>query len=185
MTEPVVVTPADIVWKHPAHMLALGFGSGLFPAAPGTIATLWAWLVFLMIDPLMSDLAWSVLFILGLVLGAKACTITGKALGKTDSSAMVWDEIIAFWLILWCLPRVSDPAGFYTLGIVPEWLLQCLAFVMFRFFDIAKPSPIRLVDRRTTDGWGVMMDDLIAAGYTLLVCAVLLRVTHFLEPWVL
>jgi phosphatidylglycerophosphatase A len=178
-------TPADLVWKRPAHALSLGFGSGLFPAAPGTIATLWAWVVFLMIDPFVSDWAWALIFVAGLVLGAKACTITGLALGKTDSSNIVWDEILAFWLVLWCLPRLSDPAGFHTLGIMPEWLLQCLAFGLFRFFDIAKPAPIRMVDRRTRNGWGVMLDDLIAAGYTLLVCAVVLRLVHYLEPWLI
>lgn len=179
----VAVTPAAIFMRHPAHMLSLGFGSGLFPLAPGTIATLWAWIVFLMIDPVMNDVAWGVVLALGLLLGVKACTLTGRALGQVDSSAMVWDEIIAFWLVLWILPKASDPAGFYAMGSVPEWLIQGMGFVLFRFFDIAKPAPIRKIDRLSRDGWGVMLDDLVAAAYTLFACAVLLRAVHLIEAW--
>jgi len=177
------LNPAEVIWRHPAHLLSLGFGSGLFPVAPGTIATLWAWVVFLMIDPVMSDTAWVILLVVGTVVGARACTITGRALGKVDSSAMVWDEIIAFWLVLWLLPRASDPAGLHTLGHVPEWLLELVAFGLFRFFDIVKPPPIRAIDRRSHDGWGVMFDDLVAAAYTLFSCALILRLAHYLPGW--
>jgi phosphatidylglycerophosphatase A len=175
--------PSDILWRHPAHVLALGFGSGLFPVAPGTIATVWAWVVFLMIDPLMTDVAWALVIVVGTIIGARACTITGRALGKTDSSAIVWDEIIAFWCVLWVLPRASDPAGFHALGSVPEWALQICAFLFFRLFDIAKPPPIRRIDRMTRDGWGVMIDDLLAAAYTLLSCAVVLRLANLAVTW--
>jgi len=177
------VRPADIVWTHPAHMLSLGFGSGLFPVAPGTIATLWAWVTFLALDLWLSDTAWALLLVAGFFLGVRACTKTGKALGQSDASSMVWDEILAFWLVLWLLPRMGDPAGLHTLGSMPEWLLQLIAFCLFRFFDIAKPPPIRFVDRRTRDGLGVMVDDLIAACYSLMVCAVILRAVHYLDLW--
>jgi phosphatidylglycerophosphatase A len=175
--------PAALFRKHPLHMISFGFGSGLFPFAPGTVATLWAWLAFLMIDPIMSDLGWAMLLSLGLVIGVRACTETGRALGRVDASSMVWDEIIAFWFVLWVLPKASDPAGFYAMGSLPEWLIQLTAFGFFRFFDIAKPAPIRAIDRASRDGWGVMLDDLVAACYTLLACAVLLRVAHLIEAW--
>lgn len=180
---PGPINPADIIWKHPAHMLSLGFGSGLFPVAPGTIATLWAWVVFLMIDPFMSDVAWAVVVALGLWFGAMACTLTGRALQKPDASAMVWDEILAFWIVLWVLPRSSDPAGLYALGSMPEWMMQVIAFVLFRFFDIVKPAPIGAIDRRSKGGWGVMADDLVAAAYALLGCAIVLRAFHLFEVW--
>ncbi len=176
-------TPARIFMQHPLHMLSLGYGSGLFPYAPGTVATCWAWLVFLVLDPIMSDVAWVVLLLAGLAIGVKACTFTGRALGRVDASAMVWDEIIAFWLVLWILPKASDPAGFYAMGDVPEWAIQAMGFAFFRFFDIVKPPPIRRIDRMSRDGWGVMADDLVAAGYTLLACAIVLRAIHLIMAW--
>lgn len=180
---PQAVLPDDIFMRHPLHMISLGYGSGLSPVAPGTVATLWAWLVFLMIDPLMSDLAWGAVLVLGLLVGVRACTFTGRALGRVDDSAMVWDEIIAFWLVLWVLPKATDPAGYFAMGGVPEWAIQAVGFLLFRFFDIVKPAPIRRIDRMSRDGWGVMLDDLVAAGYTLLACAVLLRAAHLLAHW--
>lgn len=177
------IQPAILFKQHPLHMISFGFGSGLFPFAPGTIATLWAWIVFLMIDPIMSDLGWAVLLLVGLVMGVRACTETGRALGKTDASSIVWDEVIAFWLVLWILPKASDPAGFYAMGSVPEWLIQLVGFALFRFFDIVKPAPIHAIDRASRDGWGVMLDDLVAACYTLLACAALLRAVHLAETW--
>jgi phosphatidylglycerophosphatase A len=174
---------AAIIFRHPLHMVSFGFGSGLFPFAPGTVATLWAWIVFLMIDPFMTDFAWGVTLFVGLLIGVRACTFTGQSLGKVDASSMVWDEIIAFWLVLWVLPKATDPAGFHAMGNVPEWMIQGCGFLLFRFFDIVKPAPIRTIDRLSKDGWGVMLDDLVAAFYTLLVCAVLLRLIHLLQAW--
>jgi phosphatidylglycerophosphatase A len=171
------------LWSHPAHLISFGFGCGFFPVAPGTIATLWAWIVFLMIDPIMTDFSWAVLIGSGVVVGAVACTVTGRALGRADDGSMVWDEIVAFWLVLWILPKASDPAGIHAMGDVPEWLIEAVGFVLFRFFDIVKPPPIRTIDRLSRDGWGVMLDDLVAAAYTLLSCAVLLRLAHLLEAW--
>ncbi len=174
---------STLVLKHPAHAISFGFGSGLSPIAPGTVATLWAWLVFLMLDPIMTDFTWGALLLAGLIVGVRATTFTGKALGQPDASSMVWDEIIAFWLVLWVLPKASDPAGFYAMGSVPEWMIQLAGFVLFRFFDVVKPAPIRTIDRLSKDGWGVMLDDLVAAAYTLLACAVLLRAVHLWEAW--
>jgi phosphatidylglycerophosphatase A len=150
-----------LMMSHPAHQLALGFGSGLVRPAPGTWGTLFAWLVFAVLDPWMSDLAWALLIGTGFALGAPAAARTGRALGRPDHGAIVIDEIVAFWLVLWLLPG----------GV----LTQAAAFAGFRLFDILKPPPIRTVDRRFKGGVGVMLDDLIAAFYTLLAAAVLMR----------
>ena len=150
-----------LMMSHPAHQLSLGFGSGLVPFAPGTWGTLAAWLLFVVIDPWLSDALWAGLIGITFFLGAAASARTGRALGRPDHGAIVIDEIVAFWLVLWLLP-----AGVFT---------QAVAFVGFRLFDILKPPPIRNVDRRLKNGIGVMLDDLIAAFYTLLAAAVLMR----------
>jgi len=172
--------PWGLMRSHLAHWISFGFGSGLSPVAPGTVATLWAWLSFLVIDAYVSDIGWMVLLVTGFILGVWACTFSGRALGETDNSSIVWDEIIAFWLVLWVLPKASDPAGLAVLGRVPEWAIQSVGFALFRFFDIAKPAPIGWVDAVTRDGFGVMADDLIAAGYTLLVAAVLFTLVQWM-----
>jgi len=140
-----------------SRWIALGSGAGLSPVAPGTVGTLWAWAAFLWIDPWLVDSEWALLILFGTVLGIVACRRTGEALGVQDHGAIVWDEVIAFWLILWVLN-----------GSFPQ---QVTAFLVFRFFDIAKPPPIRWIDRTVGGGWGVMADDLAAALMTLLVLA--------------
>ncbi|MGZ8274332.1 MAG: phosphatidylglycerophosphatase A family protein [Burkholderiaceae bacterium] len=148
--------------SHPAHQLSLGFGSGLIRPAPGTWGTLFAWLVFVVLDPWLADAAWAAVIAATFFLGAAAAERTGKALGRPDHGSIVIDEIVAFWLVLWLVP-----GGVFT---------QAVAFVGFRLFDILKPPPIRAVDQRFKNGVGVMLDDLLAAFYTLLGAAVLARV---------
>jgi len=149
-------------FSHPAHVVAFGFGTGLAPFAPGTAGTLAAWAIgwaALAYWPPQALLALAgVLFIAGVW----ACEVTGRHLGVADHGAMVWDEIVAFLLVLAIVPR--------ELG----W--QAAAFVAFRFFDIVKPPPIRYFEKRYVGGFGVMFDDLVAAGYTLLALALLKRV---------
>ena len=144
-------------FSHPAHAIALGFGAGLSPFAPGTVGTLVAWplgwYASSVMPPALLAAAMAPLFVLGIW----ACALTGRHLGVADHRAMVWDEIVAFLLVLAIVPRTF------------AW--QLAAFVLFRFFDIAKPPPIRALERRYHGGFGVMFDDLIAAGYTLLVLA--------------
>jgi phosphatidylglycerophosphatase A len=167
-----------------SRWIALGFGSGLAPFSPGTFGTLWAWVSFLVIDAWLSQwsavvsgskllqgsvfesfalsiLAWPLLLIVGLLLGVWACARCGRDLGVSDHGSMVWDEVIAFWLILW-VANAPGRSGFST---------QLVLFVLFRFFDILKPPPISYYDATLKGGWGVMIDDLIAAFYTLLVLA--------------
>ena len=154
--------------SHPAHVIALGFGSGLSPVAPGTVGTLWAWLAFLVLQPRLDDVQWAMLLAAGLVVGWWACTITARNLGVADPSPVVWDEVIAFWLILWLVM----PAG---------WWGQLWAFALFRFFDAAKPGPVAWADqlfkaRRGhpigwAQGFGILFDDLVAALCALMVMA--------------
>ncbi len=152
--------------SHPAHWLALGFGSGLAPLAPGTFGTLLGWASYVAIAPRVPLWAWIALLVAGFAAGCWACEKTGRDLGVADHGAMVWDEIIAIWLVLLCTPA----------GIV--W--QAFAFTLFRGFDIVKPPPIRVFERRFKtgrwSGFGVMGDDVIAAFYTLLVLAAAVRV---------
>jgi phosphatidylglycerophosphatase A len=162
-----------LMWAHPAHLMALGFGSGLSPKAPGTVGTLWGWVSFVLIQQLLgggvvADRFWAVTLVLGWFVGCWACARTARAMGVSDPGSVVWDEIWAFWLILWVVSPV-------------DWRGQLLAFVLFRFFDAVKPGPVAWADQRfklqpgQTIGWaqglGIMFDDLVAAGCTLVVMA--------------
>lgn len=141
---------------HPAHMLALGFGSGLAPFAPGTFGTLMGVPIFFLLHALSSNTA-SLIALLGagFMLGIWASARTARALGVADHGAIVWDEIVAFGLVL-----VFTPASVLWYGV---------AFAAFRFFDIVKPWPIRQCDRRLKNGFGVMFDDVLAALYAVAV----------------
>jgi phosphatidylglycerophosphatase A len=148
---------------HPAHLLALGFGSGLAPIAPGTCGTLWAWLAYLVLQLWLPPAMLGWLILASLAVGWWACTRTARDLGLADPGAVVWDEVVAFWLVLWLLA----PAGAWT---------QVCAFLLFRFFDAAKPGPVGWADRRVKGGgwrggFGILLDDLVAAFCTLLVLA--------------
>ncbi|MDP1929570.1 MAG: phosphatidylglycerophosphatase A [Thiobacillus sp.] len=144
------------LFAHPAHLIAFGFGSGLAPKAPGTVGTLLGWPLLWLIVAAVPDLPNQLILLMAsFLLGIWACGKTGRALGVADHGGMVWDEIVAFALVL-----LFTPAGVVWAGI---------AFLLFRFFDIIKPWPIRLADRRLKNGFGVMFDDLLAAGYALAV----------------
>jgi phosphatidylglycerophosphatase A len=154
---------ARFMLAHPAHLLAQGFGSGLSPVMPGTSGTLLAWLSFNVLSTrwpeFFTPLNWGLIIVAGFFVGIWACRKTGRDLGIADHGSMVWDEIVAFWLVL----LFVMPGSFTT---------QLCAFVLFRFFDMVKPPPIRYFDRRFKGGLGVMWDDIFAAFYTLLVFAV-------------
>lgn len=149
--------------RHPAHWLGLGFGSGLAPVAPGTAGTLWAWAVFVLLQQVFSPLQLGWLIAASIPVGWWACTVTARNLGIDDPGCVVWDEVVAMWLILWLMA----PA---------HWSGQLLAFALFRLFDAAKPQPVRWADQcfkgsGWRGGWGIMFDDLVAAFCTLLVLA--------------
>ena len=144
------------VFSHPAHAVAFGFGAGLVPFAPGTAGTALGWAIGWALGGLQPGLVLLTVLV-SFVVGIWACDVTGRHLGVADHSAMVWDEVVAFLLVLAIVPRSL------------AW--QAVAFAAFRFFDIAKPAPIRYFERRYGGGFGVMFDDLVAAAYTLLVLA--------------
>jgi len=143
--------------RHPAHVIALGAGAGLAPVAPGTAGTLLTFPLYWLLAATCTAGISLVVIAGSFVLGIWACGATGRALGVADHGAMVWDEVVAFALVL-----VFTPAG---------WQWQAFAFLLFRLFDILKPPPIRYFDRRLKSGFGVMFDDLLAAFYTLIVLA--------------
>lgn len=145
------------VWRHPAHWLAFGGGIGLLPVAPGTAGTLLALPLFWLLAPLLAAFELLALIAAMFVAGIWACDRAGRALGVADHGGMVWDEIVAFMLVLF-----FTPDNLY-------W--QACAFLLFRLFDILKPPPIAYYDRTFKNGFGVMLDDLIAAFYTLMLLA--------------
>jgi phosphatidylglycerophosphatase A len=168
--------------SHPAHFIALGFGAGLAPRAPGTFGTLVAipivWLALLAVpQDLVAFMALVVAFmaIPAFFLGVWACTITGRDLGVEDHGCMVIDEIVAF--IPLC--ALSMPGALGTHNPV----LLAIAFALFRFFDIVKPPPIRALERNVRGGLGVMMDDVVAAFYAYIafafVVVIAVNVLHF------
>ena len=148
---------------HPAHFIALGAGSGLPRWAPGTMGTLWAWAVFALLAPYLGDMGWALLIGGGTLVGWWACTVTANHMGIADSSHIVWDEVLAFWLILWLI----TPTGFWT---------QLAAFALFRLFDAVKVGPMAWADQTfkgfgPRGGFGILLDDFAAALCTLLVMA--------------
>ena len=151
---------------HPLHWVSLGLGAGLLRPGPGTWGTALAWAIFAVIAPGgATDPATALgIVALALIVGAWAAEHTAAMLGETDPGTIVVDEMVAFWLVL-----VLLPAGEHAF-----WM-QAAAFVLFRFFDITKPPPIRAIDRRWKNAVGVMADDLVAAFYTLVVIALAMR----------
>ena len=153
-----IVRPnAEFLLSHPAHFVALGFGTGLSPLVPGTVGTLLAFPLYAVLAQRLSPelLAGAIAGLFAI--GVWACGRAGRDLGAADHGSMNWDEIVAFLAVLLFTP--------------PGVAWQAFAFLAFRAFDIAKPPPIRHVDRMVKGGLGVMLDDVIAAFYTLLVLA--------------
>lgn len=141
---------------HPAHLIAFGLGTGLAPRAPGTVGTLLGLPLYAAIVAAAPDLP-NRFALLGsaFLLGIWACGRAGRALGVPDHGGIVWDEIVAFALVLLYTP--------------PGWAWMALAFALFRLFDILKPWPIRYFDSHLKNGFGVMFDDLLAAGFAIAV----------------
>jgi len=139
--------------KHPAHFLALGFGSGLAPKAPGTFGTIVGLPLFYLIAHYSLNIQLSIIALL-FIIGIYFCDVTGKALGVSDHGSIVWDEIAAMMLVLTITPM--------------HWLWWLIAFGLFRLFDIWKPFPIRQCDAKLKGGFGVMFDDLLAAVYAMI-----------------
>jgi len=138
---------------NPIHFLALGFGSGLAAKAPGTFGTIAAIPLVLLMTPL--SLPWYLgLTILSVVVGFYICDKAAKDMGVHDHGAIVWDEVAGLLITM-----IAAPAGW-------QWLLA--GFVLFRFFDILKPWPIRWLDAKVHGGFGIMIDDVLAGIFSLI-----------------
>jgi phosphatidylglycerophosphatase A len=135
------------------------------------MGTLFAWAVFAVLQHRLTEWQWGVLIGISIVIGWWACTLTARHMHVKDPGSIVWDEVAAFWLVLWLV----SPTGYWG---------QAAAFLLFRYFDAAKPGPVAWADQLfhqvdpATDpaawrkaGWGIMLDDLVAAFCTLLVIA--------------
>lgn len=148
---------AKFVFSNPVHLLAFGFGSGLSPKAPGTVGTLAALPFWLYLDSLalIPQLAF---LVIAFTVGVYICGKTSADLNVHDHGGIVWDEFVGVWLTLIFVPAT--------------WFSIVLAFIVFRFFDIVKPWPIRWIDKKVHGGFGIMIDDIIAglfAGMSLFV----------------
>lgn len=153
-----------VTLRNPIHFLALGFGSGLLHPAPGTWGSLVGVIVGALLLPWLDAKTFFILTALCFFLGIWLCERTSHDMGVHDHGSIVWDEIVAVFLVLLAVPQVS--------------LFWCtIAFVTFRLFDILKPYPIRYFDEKLTNGFGIMVDDILAAGYSILV---ILALAHFI-----
>ena len=150
--------PFSFLLSHPAHFIALGAGAGLAPVAPGTAGTLVAFPIAWLLHAYAGTLGFAIALVAATAIGAAATHVTARDLGVADHGSIVIDEIAAFLLVLFF-------AG-------TDALRQALAFVLFRIFDVVKPPPIRQVDARMHNAFGVMADDFMAAGYTLVALAI-------------
>jgi len=151
------VPTLGFLFRHPAHVIALGFGAGLAPVAPGTFGTLVALPIAAALWTFGNDAIFAGTIVAFFAIGVWAAAVTGRDLGVADHGAIVWDEVVAFLLVLFFVGR--------------DGLRVAVAFLLFRLFDVLKPPPIRQIDRSLKSGFGVMVDDVVAALYTLLVIA--------------
>ena len=142
--KPVKVEPN---WFNPIHLLALGFGSGAAPKAPGTWGTLAAVLIYWPLSQLSPD-HYLLMLLVTSVMGIYICGQTARDLGVHDHGSIVWDEFVGFWITMF-----AAPVG---------WVWVVVGFILFRFFDIIKPWPISWIDKKITGGFGIMLDDVIA-----------------------
>lgn len=162
--EKLIAQPKDIALKTYAGFFAFGFGSGLSPFAPGTFGTLAAIPLYLILIQMSWPMyAWLVL--IAFVIGVKLCDVTGARLGVHDYGGIVWDEFVGFWITMFLIS--------FT------WQNVIIGFFVFRFFDIVKPPPIGWLDRKVSGGFGVMIDDVLAGFYSMLVMLLVDRYIPF------
>ena len=144
---------------NPAHLLSLGFGSGLSPKMPGTMGSLVGVLLF----ALLPELDWKLylgIICLAFIVGIALCDYTAKALNVHDHPAIVWDEIVGYFITMFMVPK--------------DWLWILAGFILFRIFDILKPWPISIADKHVKGGFGIMLDDVIAALFSLISIQIIL-----------
>ena len=141
--KPATPTP----FSNPIQFLAFGFGSGLAPRAPGTFGTLAAVPIYWLVAD-WSLLEYSALILVTAVLGIWICGAASRQLNVHDHPGIVWDEFVGYWITMWAVPV--------------DWVWILAGFVVFRVFDIAKPWPINVLDKKVAGGFGIMIDDILA-----------------------
>ncbi len=151
--KPRIPTFKELI-DNPMVMLGFGFGSGLSPKAPGTVGTLLGLILFIPILLWSTTAAW-IVFVIGLFVGSAICGKASDYMQVHDHGGIVWDEFVGIWLVILLLP-------------VQSWPYWLAAFVAFRVFDIWKPWPIKQVDEKVAGGFGIMLDDILAAVYAAL-----------------
>lgn len=144
--------------SNPIHLLAFGFGSGLAPWAPGTFGTLVGVALYLPLM-LLGLYEYIIVLMVATLAGVWICHRTAADLQVHDHPGIVWDEMVGYWLSMLLAP--------------PGWVWILIGFLLFRLFDIWKPWPISWLDARVRGGFGVMLDDLLAAVYTMVMMQVL------------
>jgi phosphatidylglycerophosphatase A len=152
------------VFTHPVHFLAYGFGAGLSPKAPGTMGTVVAVPLYLLLVMYVSSAGYLAVLVAALLAGIFICGYTAGKMGIDDPKGVVWDEIVGYLITM--------------LGLPLGWAWVLGGFLLFRLFDIWKPWPIRWADRHIKGGFGIMLDDIIAA---LFACVILNVTAHFLK----
>lgn len=150
--------------RNPVHLLAVGFGSGLLHPAPGTWGSAAAIILGSILLALLGTQNFLILTALCFILGCYLCEKTAKDMGVHDHGSIVWDEFVGVFIVLSALPTLSS-----------LWILT--AFVLFRFFDVLKPFPIRFFDQKLKTGFGIMIDDVLAAVYAVLII-------FFIRMWI-
>lgn len=151
--------------KTPWQFLASGFGAGLSPIAPGTMGTLVAvplWAIFASFLPLWGYL---LLIIIASIIGITICQKASDELGVHDHGGIVWDEFVGLWITMLFAPV--------------SWASAILGFLLFRFFDVLKPWPIKAIDEKVSGGFGIMFDDIIAGIFALIALQLVL---HYIVP---
>lgn len=141
---------------NPIHFLALGLGSGLIHPAPGTWGSLVGLIIGVLLLPLIGNISFAILTALSFVLGCYLCQKTADDMGVHDHGSIVWDEFVGVWISLLFIPEIN-------------WLWCLSVFVLFRLFDILKPYPIKFFDKKLESGFGIMIDDVFAAIYAVIV----------------
>jgi phosphatidylglycerophosphatase A len=147
--------------RNPVHFLAFGFGSGLFPKAPGTAGTLLGILAWIFLVKL-SLVTYIIIIVIAALAGIYFCGKTARDLNVHDHSGIVWDEIVGIWLAMILVPVT--------------WGWVFVGFLLFRFFDILKPWPISWIDKNISGGIGIMADDLLAGGFTAIILYVAMKI---------
>jgi len=164
MTAPTTPSSSpSVLLRHPLGWIASGFGSGFSPRAPGTVGTAAALLPWLWLRALPLPY-YALAIVIAFAIGVWASNWVVRRSGMQDPQVVVWDEFVGVWIAL-----VAAPSG---------WIWMLAGFALFRLFDIWKPWPVSWADEKIGGGLGVMLDDVFAGIYALIVMQVVAYFLH-------